>query len=109
MKIGKEDFEAIISGARDIREYTEIDPIKGVSTFFGVSTASNPDYLVRAIYEMYEKDLDRKLAVKATLPNFSCWFSSSSTSKGGVHHLNSSARVTGRLCSGPARLSNPRS
>jgi predicted hydrocarbon binding protein len=70
MKIGKEDFEAILSGTRDIREYMEIDPLQGVTTFFGVRTASNPDYLVRAIYEMYEQNLDRKLAVKATAQLF---------------------------------------
>jgi predicted hydrocarbon binding protein len=70
MKIGKDDFEAIISGTRDIREYMEIDPLQGSAIFFGVRTASNPDYLVRAIYEMYEQNLNRKLAVKATAQLF---------------------------------------
>jgi hypothetical protein len=70
MKIGKEDFEAILTGSRDIRDYMEIDPKEGVATFFGVLSASNPDYLVRAIYEMYEKNLNRPLAVKATAQLF---------------------------------------
>jgi predicted hydrocarbon binding protein len=69
-KIEKDDFEAIISGTRDIRDYMEIDPLQGMVSYFGVRTASNPDYLVRAIYEMYEANLNRKLAVKATVQLF---------------------------------------
>jgi predicted hydrocarbon binding protein len=70
MKIGKEDFEAILTGSKDIRDYMEIDPREGVATFFGVLSASNPDYMVRAVYEMYEKNLNRPLAVKATAQLF---------------------------------------
>ncbi len=69
-KIEKADFEAIISGTKDIRDYMEIDPLAGVVSYLGVHTASNPDYLVRAIYEMYEANLNRKLAVKATVQLF---------------------------------------
>jgi len=69
-KIEKDDFEAIISGTRDIRDYMEIDPLQGMVSYLGVRTASNPDYLVRAIYEMYEANLNRKLAVKATVQLF---------------------------------------
>ena len=64
-KVGKEDFEAVISGEKDIKEYMEINPAEGETFCFGVRTASNPDYLIRAIYEMYESDLDKKLTVKA--------------------------------------------
>jgi predicted hydrocarbon binding protein len=64
-KIGREDFEAIIAGKKDIREYTEADPFLGETFCFGVRTASNPDYLTRALYEMYESSLSRKLAVQA--------------------------------------------
>ncbi len=64
-RVGKADFEAVISGEKDIREYMEIDPSTGETYCFGVKTASNPDYLIRAIYEMYEANLNRKLAVKA--------------------------------------------
>ncbi len=69
-RIEKADFEAIISGTKDIRDYMEIDPLEGVVSYLGVHTASNPDYLVRAIYEMYEANLNRKLAVKATAQLF---------------------------------------
>ncbi|NYT16724.1 MAG: 4-vinyl reductase [Methanomicrobiales archaeon] len=69
-KIEKEDFEAIISGTKDIRDFMEIDPLQGMVSYLGVHTASNPDYLVRAIYEMYEANLNRKLAVKATVQLF---------------------------------------
>jgi hypothetical protein len=64
-KIGKEDFEAILSGTKDVREYTDVNPELGITTCFGVNTASNPDYLVRAIYGMYEKDLNKKLAIQS--------------------------------------------
>ena len=65
MKIGREDFEALISGERNITPYIELDPSAGSYSVFGVKTASNPSYLVKAIYEMYEANLDRKLAVQA--------------------------------------------
>ena len=64
-KIVKEDFEAIIAGKKDIREYTDTDPLNGETFCFGVRTASNPDYLTKAMYEMYESSLSRKLAVQA--------------------------------------------
>ncbi|HUU75046.1 MAG TPA: 4-vinyl reductase [Methanoregulaceae archaeon] len=64
-KIGKEDFNAIISGEKDITEFMEINPAEGTNYCFGVLTASNPDYLIKAIYEMYEANLNKKLAVKA--------------------------------------------
>jgi|GEM_PF-289703 len=64
-KIGKEDFEAILSGTKDVREYMDINPGLGITTCFGVNTASNPNYLIKAIYENYEANLNRKLAVKA--------------------------------------------
>lgn len=69
-KIEKDDFEAIISGTKDIRDFMEIDPLQGMVSYLGVRTASNPDYLVRAIYEMYEANLNRNLAVKATVQLF---------------------------------------
>ena len=65
MKIGREDFEALINGQRNITPYIEMDPVAGSYSVFGVKTASNPNYLIRAIYEMYEANLDRKLAVQA--------------------------------------------
>jgi hypothetical protein len=65
MKVGREDFEALLSGAKTIASYIELDPLAGTSSVFGVRTASNPEYLIRAIYEMYETNLNRKLAVKA--------------------------------------------
>jgi predicted hydrocarbon binding protein len=64
-KIVKEDFEAIISGSKDITQYMDINPQLGITTCFGVHTASNPDYLVRAIYEMHENNLNKKLAIQA--------------------------------------------
>jgi predicted hydrocarbon binding protein len=64
-KIGKEDIEAIITGKKDIREYTDTDPLLGETFCFGVRSASNPDYLTKAVYEMYETNLSRKLAVQA--------------------------------------------
>jgi len=64
-KIGKEDFEAILSGTKDVREYMDINPGLGITTCFGVNTASNPNYLIKAIYENYEANLNKKLAVKA--------------------------------------------
>ena len=65
MKIGREDFEALIKGDKTIAPYIELDPLAGAYSVFGVKTASNPNYLVKAIYEMYEANLDKKLAVKA--------------------------------------------
>ncbi len=61
----KEDFEDIIKGSKDITSYLNLNPSEGVMTCFGVRTASNPNYLVRALYEMYEANLGRKLANKA--------------------------------------------
>ncbi len=65
MKIGREDFEALIKGEKDITPYIELDPVAGNYSVFGVKTASNPNYLIKAIYEMYESHLNKKLAVKA--------------------------------------------
>jgi predicted hydrocarbon binding protein len=65
MKIGREDFEAFMKGEKNITPYIEIDPGAGSYSVFGVKTASNPNYLIKAIYEMYEANLDRKLAVQA--------------------------------------------
>ena len=65
MKIGREDFEALIKGEKNITPYIEMDPVAGSYSVFGVKTASNPNYLIKAIYEMYEANLDRKLAVQA--------------------------------------------
>jgi len=64
-KIGREDFEALIKGEKDIRPYIELDPAAVIYSVFGVRTASNPNYLVKAIYEMYEQNLNKPLAVKA--------------------------------------------
>ena len=64
-KIGHEDFEALLKGEKDITPYIELDPLAGSYSVFGVKTASNPNYLVKAIYEMYEANLGRKLAVQA--------------------------------------------
>ena len=63
-KIGREDFEALLKGEKDITPYIDLDPAAGTFTVFGVRTASNPNYLIKAIYEMYEANLDRKLAVQ---------------------------------------------
>jgi hypothetical protein len=65
MKIGREDFEALIKGDKTIAPYVELDPLAGTYSVFGVKTASNPNYLIKAIYEMYEENLNKKLAVKA--------------------------------------------
>jgi len=65
MKIRREDFEALIKNEKTIAPYIEMDPLAGTYSVFGVKTASNPDFLVRAIYEMYEVNLNKKLAVKA--------------------------------------------
>ena len=65
MKIGREDFEALIKGDKTIAPYIELDPLAGTYSVFGVKTASNPNYMVKAIYEMYEANLNKKLAVKA--------------------------------------------
>ncbi|MFA6224947.1 MAG: hypothetical protein WC620_01900 [Methanoregula sp.] len=65
MKIGREDFEALIKGEKTIAPYIELDPLAGTYSVFGVKTASNPNYLIKAIYEMYEASLNKKLAVKA--------------------------------------------
>jgi uncharacterized protein len=63
--IGREDFEALIKGEKDITSYIDLDPAAGTYSVFGVRTASNPNYLIKAIYEMYEANLDRKLTVQA--------------------------------------------
>jgi len=65
MKIGREDFEALMEGEKTLAPYIELDPLAGSYSVFGVRTASNPNYLVKSIYEMYEANLNRKLAVKA--------------------------------------------
>jgi uncharacterized protein len=65
MKIGREDFEALIKGDKTIAPYIELDPLAGAYSVFGVKTASNPNYMIKAIYEMYEANLNKKLAVKA--------------------------------------------
>jgi len=65
MKIGREDFEALIKGDKTIAPYVELDPLAGAYSVFGVKTASNPNYMVKAVYEMYEQNLNKKLAVKA--------------------------------------------
>jgi predicted hydrocarbon binding protein len=65
MKIGREDFEALIKGDKTVTPYIEHDPLAGTYSVFGVKTASNPNYLIKAIYEMYEANLNKKLAVKA--------------------------------------------
>lgn len=65
MKIERGDFEALIKGDKTIAPYIEMDPLAGTYSVFGVKTASNPNYLVRAIYEMYETNLGKKLAIKA--------------------------------------------
>jgi hypothetical protein len=64
-KIGREDFEALIKGEKDITPYIDLDPAAGTYSVFGVRTASNPNYLIKAIYEMYESNLDRKLTIQA--------------------------------------------
>ena len=71
MKIGREDFEGLIQGDKTIVPYIEMDPLAGSYSVFGVKTASNPNYLVKAIYEMYEANLDKKLAVQAVRKLFS--------------------------------------
>jgi hypothetical protein len=65
MKIGKKDFEALIKGKKDIISYIELDTVTGIYSVFGVKTASNPNYLIKAIYERNEAHLNKKLAVKA--------------------------------------------
>jgi uncharacterized protein len=65
MKIGREDFEALIKGEKTVAPYIEHDPLAGTYSVFGVKTASNPNYLIKALYEMNEANLNRKLAVKA--------------------------------------------
>ena len=69
-KLDKSDFEAVIRGEKDITSYMELDPLNGVTSCFGVRTASHHNYLVRVLYEMYEEKLNRKLAVKATTKFF---------------------------------------
>jgi len=61
----KQDFEAILNGSKDITSFMQMNPLEGVTTCFGVRTASNPNYMVKALYEMYEANLNRKLANKA--------------------------------------------
>ena len=63
-KIEKQDIEAIIKGEKDVSSYLSLLPKEGKMACFGVRTASNPNYLLRAIYEMYEKNLNRQLAVQ---------------------------------------------
>jgi predicted hydrocarbon binding protein len=64
-KIGREDFEALLKGEKDIIPFIELDPVAGSYSVFGVKSASNPNYLIKAIYEMYEANLGRKLSVQA--------------------------------------------
>ncbi|NLD57838.1 MAG: 4-vinyl reductase, partial [Methanomicrobiales archaeon] len=61
MKIGAEDFTALVKGEKTIAPFIEMDPLAGTYSVFGVRTASNPDYMIRAVYEMYEANLNRKL------------------------------------------------
>jgi uncharacterized protein len=63
-KIGRNEIEAIINGKQDISEFLDTDPAGGIWSAFGVRTSSNPDYLLRAMYEMYERTLNRRLAVQ---------------------------------------------
>lgn len=65
MQIGRDDFEALIAGKKDISSYLELDPAAGTFSVFGVKTASNPAYLIRAIYETQESHTNKKLAIKA--------------------------------------------
>ena len=58
-------FWPLIKGEKTIAPYIELDPLAGAYSVFGVKTASNPNYLIKAIYEMYESNLNKKLAVKA--------------------------------------------
>ena len=132
MKIGREDFEAFIKGEKSIAPYIEMDPLAGSYSVFGVKTASNPNYLVKAIYEMYEANLDKKLAVQAvrklfhsvgkgsvglnnllkkvgmdlTRLNFLCWYSNSSTSRDGVLPSNSLNPAIPGSCFAPNTHSN---
>jgi len=64
-KITREDFEALLKRQKDITSYIDLDPLAGTNSVFGVRTASNPNYLVKALYEMYEANLNKPLAVKA--------------------------------------------
>ena len=63
-KIDRNDIEEIINGDKDITQFLEILPEEGIMLAFGVRTSSNPDYLLRSMYEMYERSLNRKLAVQ---------------------------------------------
>ncbi|MCX6699745.1 MAG: 4-vinyl reductase [Methanomicrobiales archaeon] len=63
-KIDRNDIEAVIKGDKDITQFLEIHPGEGIMSAFGVRTSSNPNYLLRAMYEMYERSLNRKLAVQ---------------------------------------------
>jgi len=63
-KIDRNDIEAVIKGDKDITQFLEINPGEGIMSAFGVRTSSNPNYLLRAMYEMYERSLNRKLAVQ---------------------------------------------
>jgi predicted hydrocarbon binding protein len=69
-RIDKADIEAIVRNEKNITDFMEIDPLQGITSVFGVRTASNPDYLIKAIYEMSEVNLNKKLAVKATAQLF---------------------------------------
>lgn len=64
MKIGKRDIEALLSGEKDLRSYFELDPTAGTVQVFGVRTSSNPDYLIRALYESFESTQNRTLAIQ---------------------------------------------
>jgi predicted hydrocarbon binding protein len=63
-KIERNDIEAVIKGEKDITQFLEMNPGEGIWSAFGVRTSSNPNYLLRAMYEMYERTLNRKLAVQ---------------------------------------------
>jgi len=64
-KISREDFEALLRGEKDVSSYFDLEPGSGTMSVFGVRTSSNPDYVVRAVYDLFEKSLERKLAVNA--------------------------------------------
>lgn len=64
-KVGREDFEALLKGQKDITSYIDLNPQEGTYSVFGVRTAGNPNYLVKALYEMNEANLNKPLAVKA--------------------------------------------
>ena len=63
-KIDRNDIEAVIKGDINITQFLEINPGDGIMSAFGVRTSSNPNYLLRSMYEMYERSLNRKLAIQ---------------------------------------------